>query len=330
MPNLPLSAPDAVTKAPARLRMKAGITALFVALACGGAAPLAAQAAPDGGADAAVTHPVADSSSPPLGLMGTIPIFWGEADGLGDLLNGTATSHWARAQLERQWRLVPLDHLDSAALQGIQHLLLAQPRAFTAAENVALDGWVRAGGKVLLFADPMLTGHSRFALGDRRRPQDVILLSPILTRWGLRLEFVEDQPDAPQLREIAGSGLPVPMRVPVRLAGRLVATGPGAGAGAQGGEVPGCAVEGGGLIAQCAIGAGKVFVVADAALLDLHDPAACAGPALDALARRAFAPEREIAGTSPASPADLAENCHFRPQTSAAEAGRDGALAPPK
>ena len=50
---------------------------------------------------------------------------------------------------------------------------------------------MRGGGRVLLFADPMLTRHSAFALGDRRRPQDVVLLSPILARWRLELQFDE-------------------------------------------------------------------------------------------------------------------------------------------
>ena len=37
----------------------------------------------------------------PLGLMGTIPIYWGEAQQFGDLIDGEAATHWARAELER-------------------------------------------------------------------------------------------------------------------------------------------------------------------------------------------------------------------------------------
>ncbi|MGC1271502.1 MAG: ABC transporter [Croceibacterium sp.] len=259
------------------------LKAAFAALACAGAVPLAAQTPPE------------PPARPALALMGTIPIFWGEADGLSDLLNGSGTPHWARAQLERQWRLVPLDHLDGAALNGVERLLLAQPRAFTPAENVALDAWVRGGGQLLLFADPMLTGESRFALGDRRRPQDVALLSPILAHWGLRLEFRDDEPAAVQMREFAGKSLPV------RLAGQLVTDGVGAG----------CALESAGLIAACPLGQGQVLVVADAALLDLHEPAPCASPALEALAARAFAQARENAGAIAENNPKPAENCDF-------------------
>jgi hypothetical protein len=100
---------------------------------------------------------------PALVLMGTVPIFWGEADGFADLLDASEAGHWARAMLERDYALVAADYLSAVTLAPHRFLLLAQPRAFSAEENHALDGWVRNGGKVLLFADPMMTGHSRFA-----------------------------------------------------------------------------------------------------------------------------------------------------------------------
>jgi hypothetical protein len=218
---------------------------------------------------------------PPLGLMGTIPLYWGEAEGLGDIIDGEAEPHWARARLEQYYRLHPLAALTEEALSGLDFLLLAQPRALSPAENVALDTWVRGGGRLLLFADPLLTGESRFGIGDRRRPQDVILLSPILGRWGLALEFVEDQSAGPKLREIAGQAVPV--NLPGRFAPAVQA---------------GCTMESGGLLADCAIGKGRVVVLADAALLDLHHPAPEAAPALTMLVARAFA-ARDFAGKAP-------------------------------
>ncbi len=210
-------------------------------------------------------------SRPALGFMGTIPLFWGEADGLDEILGGGAEPHWARAQLEERYRLQPLPALTKEQLAPLKLLLLAQPRALSATENVALDGWVRSGGRLLLFADPLLTGESRFSLGDRRRPQEVILLSPILRRWGLELEFVEDQPAGLALREIAGRA------VPVNLPGRFAPP-------VQGG----CALEAAGLLADCVVGEGRVLVLADAALLDLHHPAPEAAPALKMLVERAL------------------------------------------
>ena len=104
----------------------------------------------------------------------------------------------------------------------------------------------------------MLTRHSAFGLGDRRRPQDVVLLSPILTRWGLDLRFDEDQPAGARAASVLGATIPVDL--------------PGRFAVAAGGR--GCRLEAGGLAALCRVGRGQVLALADAALLDEGDPAA--------------------------------------------------------
>lgn len=218
-----------------------------------------------------------------LGLMGTIPIYWGEAPQFGDLIGGGATAHWARAELEDEYALRPIAYLDQAALAGLDYLLLAQPRPLSGEENVALDAWVRGGGQLLLFADPMMTGHSEFGLGDRRRPQDVVLLSPILNHWGLRLEFVEDQPLGPR---VAQDG---ELALPVNLPGRFALAD-----GGDGGD--GCVLAAEGVLARCAIGRGRATIIADAALLDLHEPSPLAEPALERLAELAFGTSGEIAG----------------------------------
>lgn len=217
---------------------------------------------------------------PELGLMGTIPIYWGEAGHFGDVLAGGENPHWARARLEADYRLNPLDTLEQSSLKGIDLLLLAQPRALSPAENVALDGWVRGGGHLLLFADPMLTGESRFAIGDRRRPQDVILLSPILDHWGLALAFDEDRPAGPALVGAEGAAIPVNLPGSIEVGG---------------GEAD-CAILVSEVLAECRIGQGSALVLADAALLDLHEPHPGAAAALDWLAARAFARSGDQAG----------------------------------
>jgi hypothetical protein len=216
-----------------------------------------------------------------LGLMGTIPIFWGEEAAFGDALSGNASPHWARDRLEARFALRPLDTLSDATLRDLDFLLLAQPRALAPSENVALDAWVRAGGRVLLFADPMLTGESRFAIGDRRRPQDVILLSPILGRWGLRLEFDDSQPAGPATLDAA---VPIPVNLPGRFA--------------LAGEAGDCTLEAANVLARCTIGEGQALVLADAAVLDLQQPHPAASAALSWLAEQGFGETREIAGTS--------------------------------
>jgi len=221
-----------------------------------------------------------EPAKPELGLMGTIPIYWGEAGEFGDLLNGKGSAHWARARLEGSFTLQPLDTLSAENLAGLDFLLLAQPRALSPAENVALDDWVRQGGRLLLFADPMMTGGSRYAVGDRRRPQDVVLLSPILRHWGLEMEFDVERPEGVELLE-AGQ-VPIPVNRP----GSFTVS-PGEGA---------CTLSAKTVLARCRIGQGEVTVLADAAVLDLYRPAAAAPAALDWLVGQGLAKSGEIAG----------------------------------
>jgi len=231
-------------------------------------------------------EPPAEAALPELGLMGTIPIYWGEAGDVGELVAGGSAGHWARAQLEAEFSLRPLDALSDDSLAGLDALLLVQPRALGPAENVALDGWVRAGGRLLLFADPMLTGDTRFAIGDRRRPQDVILLSPILAHWGLELEFEEEQLDGTVL--ILTTEVPLP----VELAGSLAL---------REGEAQ-CRHLGARVLAQCAIGRGGALILADAALLDLHDPDPAAAAAFGWLLDEAFDKNGESTGNEAGGP----------------------------
>ena len=186
-----------------------------------------------------------------LGLMTTLPIYWGEAGDVAELVQRKTAAGWVRPVLESGYVLEPLDALEADKLAEIHWLMLAQPRVLGPAENVALDDWVRQGGHLLLFADPMLTSPSRFAIGDRRRPQDVVLLSPILAHWGLELTFDEDQREGE--RSIAAGGIVLP----VNLAGVLR-------------QRPGglCSITAGGVVAECKIGTGKVTIVADAAVLE--------------------------------------------------------------
>lgn len=223
---------------------------------------------------AAWAWPGRTSDKATLGLFTSLPIYWSENGSVNEALDGGGDRHWVRAALEKTHHLVPLDTLDGGEISRIDRLLMAQPRALAPAENVALDHWVRQGGLLLLFADPLLTEDLRFALGDKRRPQDVVLLSPILRRWGLELTFDEDQPQ--NERTVASAAV----SLPVHFAGRLVAVTPGAPAR--------CAITADQLVADCRIGAGRALVLADAALLDARRPPEGGEPALSALIGRAF------------------------------------------
>ena len=211
----------------------------------------------------------------PLPLFTSLPIYWPEASDLATTLKGEEQPHWARTAIEAKRPLRPIDTLDAAMLDGRRDLLMIQPRPLSPAENVALDAWVAGGGRLLLFADPALTSDSTFALGDRRRPQDIVLLSPILARWGLLLEFDAEQ-SAGEHAAALGEGAALPVNLPGRFA-------------AIGGGRPDalCRIEADALLAECRVGRGRVLAIADAALFEpVDEPARVT--ALDALLARAF------------------------------------------
>lgn len=237
-------------------------------------APLAALLLAACGADGgAADEAEAQGPRERLGLFTTLPIYWNEQQDIAAMLEPEAQEpSWVRAALEERHELVPLDTLEDGTISGLDTLLIAQPRALSAAENVALDDWVRGGGRALVLADPFLTQHSDFALGDPRRPFDVVLISPILARWGLALEFDDAQGEDERVITIGD------VAVPVRLAGRFVA--------AQSGEDAECAFAGEGLLADCSVGEGRVLLLADAAILDTESDDANRRAAVESLLAR--------------------------------------------
>ena len=206
--------------------------------------------------DEAAAAPVevtdAQTGKPKLGLFTTLPIYWGEAGDISEMIDGDSEPDWVRTELETRYELVPLDTLEAEALDGLDQVLLAQPRALAPSENVAFDAYLAQGGKAVILADPMLTRHSEYGIGDRRRPQDVVLLSPIFSRMGLELLFDEEQGEGERL---------VDGRLPVNLAGRFVTRDSGSAERV-------CTVASEGLRATCRYGRGEVHLLADAAVLD--------------------------------------------------------------
>jgi len=174
--------------------------------------------------------------------------------------------------------LVPLDTLspipalapqegETDPLAGLARIAVIQPRGLSPADNVALDHWVRGGGRLLLALDPALTGDYEQPLGDPRRPVDAALIPPVLARWGLAMAFDPEQPLAVSKAELAGAVLPL------ALSGRLSLVDPAAP----------CRLLADGAAARCAIGEGEVTVIADAALFEHVQLAGADGAVLLAL-----------------------------------------------
>lgn len=176
---------------------------------------------------------------PTLLLLTSLPLVFGEDFSLQH--NGSP----ALAALESRYRVLPISVADPPELAKGRLLMMAQPLAQPAEDLVALDHWVRAGGRVLLLADPALEWPSKRPLGDLLRPSPMFMDTGLLAHWGLRL----DAPEGTGLKVQELGGFEVLTDSPGQLFGR-------------------CAINRDRLVAHCAIGKGKATIVADADLLD--------------------------------------------------------------
>ena len=125
----------------------------------------------------------------------TVPsLFWGEGD-IASAVQRKTERPPLITHLAAAWRVVPLDIARPDQLKPVSLLLIIQPQALAPDELVALDAWVRAGGHVLILADPDLRGASSSNKGEAQHPPSTTLLSPLLAHWGLTL--LPDQAGAP-------------------------------------------------------------------------------------------------------------------------------------
>lgn len=179
------------------------------------------------------------SARPALLLLTSLPLMFGEGFSLRQ--NGSL----ALVALESRYRVVPISVADPPELAKGRLILMAHPLAQPPEDLVALDQWVRGGGRVLLLADPMLEWPSERPLGDPLRPPPMFMDTGLLAHWGLRL----DAPDQRGVRSRKLGGLDVTTVSPGRLSGK-------------------CSISADTLVAHCAIGKGRATVVADADLLE--------------------------------------------------------------
>lgn len=197
-------------------------------------------------------------SGQPLTILTSLPLLWGEAQGAdlaSTLKPDAAQSAPAYRLLQQRFDVTPIDAVSSATLPKQGALLVAHPRALTPAELVALDAWVRRGGKALILADAFLAWEPPHPLGDKRNPPVTSLLTPLLAHWGLDLILPANGPERPDLRLDDG-----PYRLALAAAGVFAPQGPAKGVT--------CRISLDGAKADCAVGKGRAVLLGDADLLD--------------------------------------------------------------
>lgn len=205
-------------------------------------------------ASAAAADQAPSRHRPDLMLLSGLPLAWNEG-GVAASLAGGGDAGAVFGMLARGFSVRPIattdiSTADHATLDQGKLLLVAQP-SIDAAGLVAIDDWVRRGGKALVLADPDLRWPSQLPPDDPRRPPGVEPLIPLLAHWGLEID--PDPQAGATVRHIRRDGVTYRVR-------------PGApGRWRNGGNA--CALSMGDMVADCAIGQGRALLVADADLL---------------------------------------------------------------
>jgi hypothetical protein len=195
------------------------------------------------------------ANRPVVAYMSSIALANGEGD-IADVVGGASIADPLYTRLALNYEMQPIDDLRRLDAMAPDVLLLIQPRAFGPQENVAVDSWVRGGGRMVLLTDPMLHRESRFPKGDTRAPIYVGLASPLLNHWGLELTLPLDEAEPMVSRTVADFALDT------ATPGAFVYKGATAEATAP------CRIKADGFIAQCDFGAGQAVIIADADFID--------------------------------------------------------------
>jgi hypothetical protein len=180
-----------------------------------------------------------ESEKTVLMLLTSLPLMFPERFGLENAGSPALTA------LQTRYLVKPIAVADAANLKQGKMLFMAHALAQPAEALVDLDRWVRAGGHVVLLADPLLEWESERPLGDALRPAPMFPDTGLLQRWGLRL----DAPDQRGVMERRIEGV------------TILAPSPGTLTGG------GCQIQADGFVAECRIGQGRASIIADADLL---------------------------------------------------------------
>lgn len=198
--------------------------------------------------------PLPAASHPQVGIVSALPLFWAEGAAPAALLSPGPAGR--PSPLVGALGARPVDSIDPVSLGGLDTLILAQPRLLRPVELVALDDWVRQGGRAVIFADPLLMWPSGLSVGDPRRAPLTSLLDPLLTHWGLRLEPVAPGDQGVRRQMLSGGQV------------LLVAGASRFSLAPDAENAASCSLAERGLMAFCTVGRGGARLIADADLLD--------------------------------------------------------------
>ena len=191
----------------------------------------------------------ASAGSPAVTMLTGLPLRWSGGGDITAIIAGGVRDDPALVRLEATGPVSLVDSLVDHVPPPGGTLLIAHPRALAPRELVAIDAFVRGGGRVVILADALSGWPARYPLGDPRNPPVTSLLAPLLDHWGITLGAAPVAETAALPVDVDGARL------------RLFS------AGRFGGLPPQCLAYASRRIARCAIGRGDAWLVGDADLL---------------------------------------------------------------
>ena len=182
-------------------------------------------------------------------MLTGLPLRWSASPSIAAMIAEGTNDDPALARLAAAGPVSLVDSLADHVPPPGGTLLIAHPRALAPQELVAIDAFVRGGGRAVVLADALSGWPARHPLGDPRNAPVTSLLTPLLDHWGVMLGAAPAQESKPLPADVAGE------RLRLFSAGRLD-------------RLPtACRAYADRRAAQCRIGQGEVWLVGDADLL---------------------------------------------------------------
>jgi hypothetical protein len=189
------------------------------------------------------------AGAPAVTMLTGLPLRWSASPSIAAMIAEGTNDDPALARLAAAGPVSLVDSLADHVPPPGGTLLIAHPRALAPQELVAIDAFVRGGGRAVVLADALSGWPARHPLGDPRNAPVTSLLTPLLDHWGVMLGAAPAQESKPLPADVAGA------RLRLFSAGRLD-------------RLPtACRAYADRRAAQCRIGQGEVWLVGDADLL---------------------------------------------------------------
>lgn len=191
----------------------------------------------------------APADAPAVTMLTGLPLRWSASRDIAAMIAEGTNDDPALARLASVGPVSLVDSLVDHVPPPGGTLLIAHPRALAPQELVAIDAFVRGGGRAVVLADAFSGWPARHPLGDPRNAPVTSLLTPLLAHWGVTLGAAPPGESAALPADIDGA------RLRLFSAGRFDRL------------PPDCRAYADRRVARCAIGEGEVWLVGDADLL---------------------------------------------------------------